>query len=179
MRLDITGIKEQVGERLAADVALTLAPAAGGGDELAFPEPCTGRVTALNTGTGIAVTADLAGEAELTCARCLVRYRYPFTVHFAEEYRQVEGVATDAIDQEIEEPDGHTYVLYHGNEIDLSEVVRQNVLLALPMKPLCTEACRGLCPVCGQNRNEADCGCAGDRTDPRLEALAEWKKRNS
>jgi uncharacterized protein len=63
-----------------------------------------------------------------------------------------------------------------GDEIDVEPLVRDAVLLDLPLAPLCREACQGLCPVCGANRNEADCGHEPDTRDPRWAALDELKE---
>jgi uncharacterized protein len=57
------------------------------------------------------------------------------------------------------------------HEIDLTEVVRQNLLLAIPQHPLCRTRCLGLCPTCGKNWNEGPCHCVHDETDPRWDAL--------
>ena len=75
----------------------------------------------------------------------------------------------------IEEDDlGVSY--YKDETIDLGEVVREQFYLALPMKPLCRETCKGLCPVCGANRNRETCTCETTWVDPRLEALKALKK---
>jgi uncharacterized protein len=60
---------------------------------------------------------------------------------------------------------------YKDETIDLGEVMRDEFYLALPMKPLCKDDCKGLCPVCGVNRNRETCACKADWVDPRLEAL--------
>ena len=67
---------------------------------------------------------------------------------------------------------------YRDEKIDLGEVVREQLYLALPMKPLCQEDCKGLCPVCGVNRNRETCSCQQEWVDPRMAALAELKIRN-
>lgn len=64
-------------------------------------------------------------------------------------------------------------MVYHDGEgVDVDPLVAEQVVLAVPMKPLCQEDCRGLCPTCGANRNEAACDCAPDTADPRWGALA-------
>ncbi len=59
--------------------------------------------------------------------------------------------------------------------MDLSPLIREQVLLALPTRPLCQEDCRGLCPHCGINLNRSACGCRVETVDPRLEALRSLK----
>ena len=70
--------------------------------------------------------------------------------------------------------DEETYPLT-GDEIDVGPLVRDAVLLELPLAPLCREACAGLCPVCGANRNDVDCGHEPDDRDPRWAALDQLK----
>jgi uncharacterized protein len=61
---------------------------------------------------------------------------------------------------------------YQGEGVLLEDVLKEQILLALPLKPLCKEDCRGLCVHCGKNRNAGDCGCTEERSDPRWAALA-------
>ncbi|HEV7734974.1 MAG TPA: DUF177 domain-containing protein, partial [Candidatus Binatia bacterium] len=60
---------------------------------------------------------------------------------------------------------------YDGDEIDVSAIVHEQTILALPTRPLCAEECRGLCPQCGTNLNADPCGCSVTATDPRLAVL--------
>jgi uncharacterized protein len=68
------------------------------------------------------------------------------------------------------------FAIDDGREIDLSEAVRQYILLAMPMKPLCREDCAGLCPRCGCNRNIDSCDCSDSGVDPRFAVLAKFYK---
>ncbi len=65
--------------------------------------------------------------------------------------------------------------LYDGEEVDVSPLIREQLLLALPTRPLCQEGCRGLCPQCGANLNLNSCDCSAAKFDPRLEALRSLK----
>ena len=65
--------------------------------------------------------------------------------------------------------------LFDGKTIDLEPLVREQVLLALPMHAVCREDCKGLCGTCGKNLNEGECGCAPSQVDPRLAALKNIK----
>lgn len=75
------------------------------------------------------------------------------------------------------DPDEVDY--YEGEWLDLAPLVHERLLLALPTRALCSEECRGLCPVCGENRNLVDCGCRQSFADPRLAVLRNWKARRS
>jgi len=108
----------------------------------------------LATGT---VTAQWAGE----CRRCLG----PASGTVQTEVRELFETGSD---------EEETYPL-HGDEIDVAPLVRDAVLLELPLAPLCREACAGLCPECGANRNDVDCGHEPDDRDPRWAALDQLK----
>ena len=87
----------------------------------------------------------------------------------------VTFVPSDVGDLDDEDPN---VVGFPGGEIDVSDEVRDEIVLAIPINPLCAEACRGLCPVCGGNRNQVACTCEVDRVAPptgRLAALAKIK----
>jgi uncharacterized protein len=79
-------------------------------------------------------------------------------------------------EREIEEDD-LTTAYYRDETIDLGELVREQFYLALPMKPLCAEACKGLCPQCGMNLNQGTCDCRLEWQDPRFEALKALKNK--
>jgi uncharacterized metal-binding protein YceD (DUF177 family) len=75
------------------------------------------------------------------------------------------------------EPDGAVDVIRidpFKAEIDMAPYIWETMILNLPERVLCAEGCRGLCPVCGANRNEKDCGCSEDDSDPRLEVLKKF-----
>jgi uncharacterized protein len=87
-----------------------------------------------------------------------------------------ESVRSGEIDDDVEGAD-LGLAEYRDETIDLGEVIREQFYLALPMKPLCQDACKGLCPVCGVNRNRETCNCTQEWVDPRLAALADLKKQ--
>jgi uncharacterized protein len=66
---------------------------------------------------------------------------------------------------------------YHGKVIDLAPILREQILLSLPAYPVCRESCKGLCPVCGQNLNERECGCDRRVPDPRWAGLEKLKRQ--
>jgi uncharacterized protein len=111
---------------------------------------------------------------ELTCSRCIEPFRVPIDIGFDLRYLPHRENAGEG-EREIEEDDLNT-AYYRDETIDLGELLREQFYLALPMKPLCTEACRGLCPHCGTNLNRGACDCRRDWVDPRLEALKAFKK---
>lgn len=97
------------------------------------------------------------GRWSAVCSRCLAPLERDFDLRLREVFE--------------EEPvEDETYPIHH-EEIDLDQPLRDLVVPELPSAPLCDEACAGLCPACGANRNEVDCACEVVATDPRWDAL--------
>src|SRR5207248_4778787 len=94
---------------------------------------------------------------ELPCSRCLESFTLPVDAAFDLRY-QPRSVNTGDEEREIEEDDLST-AFYDSDQIDLGQLMREQFYLALPMKPLCTDDCRGLCAVCGTNLNKGTCNC--------------------
>ena len=112
-------------------------------------------------------------ELELSCGRCLEPYRIPVETEFDLRYLP-ESQSSGESEREVAEEDLDTS-FYRDDQIDLNEVLREQFYLALPMKPLCREDCRGLCPKCGTNLNTGACTCATRWEDPRLAPLKNLK----
>jgi uncharacterized protein len=116
-------------------------------------------------------------ELEVPCSRCLEPYRFPVDVTFDQRYLpQPEAAALE--EREVAEEDLETS-FYRDDQIDLNELMREQFYLALPMKPLCRDDCKGLCSQCGTNLNTGTCNCGPAWEDPRLAALKELKTRES
>ena len=129
-----------------------------------------GRVKLTRTDRGILVQGTLETAAALVCSRCLRSFPHPLRLSIEEEYEQTSDVSSGAALPRAGEPGGFT--IDEKRIIDLTEAVRQYAGLALPMKPLCREDCPGLCPACGHNLNEGQCGCRLAETDPRWADLS-------
>ncbi len=107
----------------------------------------------------------------LACGRCLDDISLPVDLPFDLLYMPHQD---DAGEEEVEvevEDDDLTTAFYLNDEIDLGQLVMEQFYLALPMKPLCRDSCRGLCSECGANLNAVACSCVHEWTDPRLESL--------
>jgi uncharacterized protein len=111
----------------------------------------------------------VATTLELTCSRCLEGYPVPVDATFDLMYLPHSEAPGDE-DIEVTDGDANT-AFYRDGVIDLGELVREQIYLTLPMKPLCREDCRGLCPECGTNLNAGTCACAHRWEDPRLAPL--------
>lgn len=118
---------------------------------------------------------------ELACSRCLEPFALPVDRAFDLRFLPAGAAEpeTDVDDEEIEvEDDDVSLTFYRGEQIDLHELLREQFYLAIPMKPLCFDDCKGICPQCGTNRNTAPCDCHPQWVDPRLAGLKTLLKRN-
>jgi uncharacterized protein len=136
------------------------------------------------TGSGVLLRGSTEVTVHTPCRRCLADVHLKIPVSFvlnlvpgasldgADEEgaddEQAERAGSFALDRADEEP-------FDGKTIDLDPIVREQVLLALPMHAVCREDCKGLCGSCGQNLNEGQCACATEQVDPRLAALKNIK----
>jgi DUF177 domain-containing protein len=117
----------------------------------------------------------LAAGFELQCARCLEPVKQEVKRDFELLYRPL---GTDAGRDELSVTDAEAEIgYYQGEGLLLEDVLREQVLLALPLKVVCRENCRGLCPQCGKNLNQEQCSCSTELEDPRWAALKEVRER--
>jgi len=113
----------------------------------------------------------------LECGRCLDEMEVPVDARFELRYVPQEQNAGEP-EREIAEDD-LTTAYYREGALDVVDMLREQFQLALPMKPLCAESCRGLCPECGANLNRANCGCDPKWVDPRLALLKDLLKKEN
>ena len=123
----------------------------------------------LRTKDGVLTMCEADTEAELTCNRCASRFRQPLHVRFEEEFVPTIDVHSGITLEAPEDP--ATFTIDDHHILDVSEAVRQYALMAIPLKPLCSETCAGLCPTCGKNLNEGPCQCPAAVPDPRWARL--------
>lgn len=129
--------------------------------------PLRGDLRAESVVEGILVTGRVAGSGDFKCARCLIDLDAPVEVELTELFVS-SGHENEA--------DEDAYKV-SGKEIHLEPMLRDAFVLALPLKPICSEECRGMCSGCGKNLNEADCTCSQDEIDPRWAELASVRER--
>jgi uncharacterized protein len=119
----------------------------------------------------------LTAVLELSCSRCLEPLRWPVDATFRLRYQPSSFDVAVEGDRAVDEDDFEV-AFYEGDTIDLGQLMREQFYLALPMKPLCRDECRGLCPVCGANRNTTTCACDAAWGDPRLAGLKDLLKKD-
>jgi len=117
----------------------------------------------------------LSAQLELQCARCLEPVPQQIQREFELVYRPL---GADAGRDELSVTDAEAEIgYYQGDGLLLEDVLREQVLLALPLKVTCRDNCKGLCPQCGKNLNQEQCSCATAEEDPRWAGLKEVRNR--
>lgn len=118
-----------------------------------------------NVGDVLLLEASLKAEVKRCCGRCLKEFTAVTQAEVVEKFYQAsaENIENDAF-------------VYDSDVIDITDPLRESLLLAEPMQALCKEDCKGLCPVCGADLNQGDCGCDKLVVDPRLAALKQFIK---
>jgi uncharacterized protein len=135
-----------------------------------------GTVGLVHTDRSILAQGTLNTEVELTCSRCLGLFICQLAFDIEEEYFPTRDVFSGA---PVAAPqDSGSFTIDEHHVIDLTEAIRQYVLLATPMKPLCSAECAGLCPTCGHNLNQGPCNCPPQEIDPRWAKLYRLAQAN-
>ncbi|MCX7603663.1 MAG: DUF177 domain-containing protein [Bryobacteraceae bacterium] len=146
--------------------------------EIAFPEDlrqigslaAQGRTELLRNTLGeIRIRGHVKAVMEGVCDRCLEPARLEIDSDFDLFYRPVVRTANHA---EIQLEDGEIdLAFYEGEGVELADALREQILLSMPMQLFCRPDCKGLCPYCGANRNQVNCGCRSPFVDPRWASL--------
>jgi uncharacterized protein len=163
-------------------------------DELGLlPEEAVVRGSLLLTmtvgasGKLVHVYGEMAGTFVRECVRCLREYEEQVLLPFSGRYRMPDPVAgrrsraKAAPEPEaagvVETPEDEDTYVCSGEQVEPAEMLREHIILATPIQPLCDENCRGLCPVCGRDRNQAPCACIEPApTNPFAALQQRWKK---
>lgn len=133
------------------------------------PLEAEGRAELIETVDEIRIDGHLKVDLESACERCLELARFRLAPRFTLSYWP-EDAAAEAPEHGLADKDTELSY-YSGPGLELNDVLREQVLLALPMQRVCSEDCRGLCPHCGINRNTAPCSCVAIELDDRWSAL--------
>lgn len=157
MILRISDIENEVtlkgaieGEKLAA---------VEGDRDVAFPTPAEYRLTVRKNAEIVTVSGEVTCEITLTCSKCLEEFSTPVK-GFLDIELAPKALMPSASEWELKGEDLDTYY-YEGDEIDLDRFVYEEIMLNVPIKPVCGEDCEGLCGECGGNRNYNECRCKG------------------
>ena len=167
MLIDLSPILKLQGARLELDGDVGFMNAEFLGESYSFKTPLrlTGEI--YNNGQSLTLTAHISGRMSAECARCL----RPIEVDVDFDIRELLSRAEEGVS------DDSDIILFDGHEIELDDIVTDHFLMNISGKYLCRDDCKGLCPVCGHDLNEGDCGCDAEYIDPRWLALKEIMDR--
>lgn len=161
MILDVSSILKETGGRIDINSEINFEDVDFQGESFHFTSPLTAFGKIYNNGKSLRLTLKVSGKMNVHCARCLKEFETDVDFDVAEDFMQEDSAATE--DEDI--------ILFSGTEIELIEVVSNSFFMNVSGKYLCSEDCKGLCPKCGKDLNEGDCGCEDDDIDPRWEGL--------
>lgn len=138
-------------------------------ERISLTEPATITGKIRLAGNEVFVNGHVETRAKVECDRCLQPVEMPVNTDFALEYipgsEYESGSAAELTEAEM------SVSVFDGEAIDVDEIVKEQVLLAVPTRMLCREDCKGICPECGTDRNTGDCNCTTEDIDPRWAAL--------
>lgn len=148
-------------------------------DALALDDETTlrqlhGKVRFTRSATGVLADTDARGTVELPCIRCLAPSQQLVHLRFHDEFHSRIEVHTGVPLPKPDEED--PFYIDESHLVDLGEALREYALLELPMQPLCRPDCKGICPTCGADRNQGECGCSADEGDNRFAVLKDLLK---
>lgn len=169
MKLDLTEIAQHVGKQMSYEVDEPPSSI----EDVQVLSSVRGNLRFTNTGDLLLVRGFLNTSVELECSRCLRLFAVSLRCE-VEEQVELRAAAARPFEHpqvSITPEEGDTLFL-EGNILDLTELIRQMLLVSLPIKPLHDEACKGLCPTCGKDLNEGECSCDKPMGHPAFAALA-------
>jgi uncharacterized protein len=135
-----------------------------------------GEVLLIRMNDSILVQGTLATQTKITCSRCLKPFTLKIPLKILEEFFPTIDIVTGMRLPKPEDPGSFTIDEHH--ILDLTEAIRQYIVTAMPMKPLCDEECAGLCSTCGKDLNRGACGCKQEEVDLRWAELLKLKNSN-
>jgi len=143
------------------------------GEPISPAAPISVHIKLAPTGSKIVVRGSVQTGLRAVCGRCLEEFDLPIR----EDILVVYSPLAEDLGREELEAEELNMEMFPGEEIDLWPIIAEHVVLALPIKPLCREDCRGLCPVCGRNQNLGSCRCRREEVHPGLAGLKKLKEK--
>jgi len=172
MKLDLTEILGRVGMHYVYEIEQP--PIVD--EDLACSTPVVGNITLTNAGSALVVSGAVDTVIEQCCSRCLVYFQEPVHVVVDEQFvlgsmkQGPRGRHVPVVVEDDENPDAAR--LFEGPMLDLTEMLRQGIALMVPIQPLHSPDCKGLCQLCGKDLNQGACGCEPALPNPAMGPLA-------
>lgn len=145
--------------------------------ECSFTGPVQVNCNALFEFRHYRVDGSVKTDADLICSRCLQNFQHRIDSGFTIFFNQGTELQTEEDELELDEQDLIT-ATFSGDEIDLAPEISDQVALAIPLKPLCSGSCKGLCASCGTDLNQASCQCQNVQKESKFAALKDFKVRS-
>ncbi|HEX9062988.1 MAG TPA: DUF177 domain-containing protein [Clostridia bacterium] len=161
MSIDISRITKVDGASIDVSYTEKMDDLSGVVDGFGFPAPVVFNGKFLNTGNALKLEGDLRVSYTTSCSRCLKSIQADLSINIKESFVN-SGKASDS------DEEAYTYT---GNLVSIDKALKDNIVLNLPAKQLCSENCKGLCQSCGCDLNENDCNCSTDVVNPKMEVL--------
>lgn len=138
-------------------------------ERVSLSQPTTVKGQIKLAGNEVFVNGQVQTRAQLECDRCLKPVELPVSADFALEY--ITGVDYESSSNAALSEEELAVSVFDGQSIDVDEIVKEQILLAVPARTLCQAECKGICPECGIDLNTGQCNCAAQEVDPRWAAL--------
>lgn len=162
MKVNVSRIMKNQGSFKEFEGNTELSPFEFSGENINVISPVVVKGRIENAGDNLKVSGLFKSKLKLRCSRCLEYFDYFMEGEFDEELSNKK--------------DNEDTIHFEGESIDLSPIIVNNILLNLPIKIVCSNDCKGLCPHCGKNNNIEECQCTQENVDPRLSVLKDFLK---
>jgi uncharacterized protein len=163
MKLDLRNVKPEGSDYSFSELAQDMELAEVGFE---FPDPIEVELTLSKSGDEIIAQGRIKTVVEVECSRCLEIYEIDINPRI-----QFVIQMLDTIPPQQSNDDDFVILPKTTGEYDINDRIREAIILELPLKPLCSDTCKGLCPMCGIDLNEESCDCTPDKTDERWDSL--------
>lgn len=164
MQVNLSEIMNRRDETVTQELPMELGSLVRCGVSYPVLHSSTVRLSLCSSGAKqVRVVADAKVTLKAECDRCLKEVQLPFVIHYDDEFTFSDNGET------AEELDETSCIC--GFDLDVDRLIFEEMLLDFPTKILCTEACKGICKVCGADLNQGECGCDRTELDPRMAAF--------
>lgn len=163
MTIDVSGILKEFGGKIEVNGEVRISEVEFKGERYILEEPLKVNGTISNNGKALVLTADVEAQMRTQCARCLDDIVVDAGFSVEESFVQSESKV----------PEDDDIIVFDGYTIELDDVIEDNLIMNIEGRYLCDEDCKGLCPQCGANLNNGECGCDKEFIDPRWAGLAD------
>jgi uncharacterized protein len=159
MTIDVANLLNKRKTKIEVHLVYEERPFYDEGEIIAFNKPIEVEGEIYTAGDILTLEGTISTELNLPCSRCLSAFMYAITLPIHERFSNISHDEDDEI------------IFIEGDSIEITDIVKNNIVLSLPIKKLCSDDCKGLCQHCGKNLNISTCNCGNDIVDPRLEKL--------